>query len=394
MDINISPKAIFDHKDHLKSQTIAPTLPQYIVDDFAVAKNFLLSYAGSDDTFNTYRREVERFLQWTWYVHQSSIKSIKRQQLETYLAFTEKPPQNWIGKAQLVRFITENDVRIPNSDWRPYATTKQQKYYQMSQSGWKSLFAVLSSFYHFLIDEEYTELNPVAQIRQKNQYIRKQQSKQTIRRLSELQWDYVIETAEIMADEDSSHERTLFIMSCLYGMYLRISELVATTRWHPEMQHFHQDQDSNWWFKTVGKGNKERDISVSNAMLTALKRYRQSLNLTSLPSPRESIPLINKKNTRGGISSTRQIRRIVSDCFNSSVMRMQNDGFVEEAAQLSAATVHWLRHTGISDDVKSRPREHVRDDAGHGSSAITDRYIDIELRARHASAKKKTINNS
>ncbi len=55
------------------------------------------------------------------------------------------------------------------------------------------------------------------------------------------------------------------------------------------------------------------------------------------------------------------------------------------------ATVHWLRHTGISDDVKHRPREHVRDDAGHSSSAITDKYIDIELRARHQSAKEKLI---
>lgn len=41
---------------------------------------------------------------------------------------------------------------------------------------------------------------------------------------------------------------------------------------------------------------------------------------------------------------------------------------------------HWLWHTGISEDVKIRPREHVRDDAGHSSSAITDKYIDIELR--------------
>ena len=53
--------------------------------------------------------------------------------------------------------------------------------------------------------------------------------------------------------------------------------------------------------------------------------------------------------------------------------------------------VHWLRHTGISDDVKRRPKEHVRDDAGHSSSATTDRYIDIEKRERHASAKKKKL---
>jgi hypothetical protein len=54
-------------------------------------------------------------------------------------------------------------------------------------------------------------------------------------------------------------------------------------------------------------------------------------------------------------------------------------------------TVHWLRHTGISDDVKHRPREHVRDDAGHGSGAITDRYIDVDLKERHHSAKNKVI---
>ena len=34
---------------------------------------------------------------------------------------------------------------------------------------------------------------------------------------------------------------------------------------------------------------------------------------------------------------------------------------------------------------------HVRDDAGHSSSAITDKYIDIELRERHRSARKKLI---
>ena len=63
----------------------------------------------------------------------------------------------------------------------------------------------------------------------------------------------------------------------------------------------------------------------------------------------------------------------------------------EDADQLANATVHWLRHTGISEDVKIRPREHVRDDAGHSSGAITDKYIDIELRARHGTARKKRI---
>jgi hypothetical protein len=35
----------------------------------------------------------------------------------------------------------------------------------------------------------------------------------------------------------------------------------------------------------------------------------------------------------------------------------------------------------------------VRDDAGHSSSAITDRYNNIELKARYKSAKNKKLKN-
>ncbi len=70
---------------------------------------------------------------------------------------------------------------------------------------------------------------------------------------------------------------------------------------------------------------------------------------------------------------------------------LNQDNFKEEAESLIEATVHWLRHTGISDDVKHRPREHVRDDAGHSSGATTDKYIDIELHERHRSAKNKRM---
>lgn len=98
-----------------------------------------------------------------------------------------------------------------------------------------------------------------------------------------------------------------------------------------------------------------------------------------------------KQKGAGGVSSTRQVRDIVQVCFDEAAARLRRDGLESDADNLQTATVHWLRHTGISDDVKRRPKEHVRDDAGHGSSAITDRYIDLEKRERHASAKKKSI---
>jgi len=328
---------------------------------------------------------------------------LRRTDLETFLEFCQAPFKNWIGVKHVPRFIDNNGLRVANPAWRPFiaAISKKAhrdgdlpnaKSYTLSQSALQAIFAILSSFFNYLEQEEYTFGNPIAQIRQKSKFLRKHHGMKTIRRLSELQWAYIIETAELMASENPTlHERTLFIMNALFAMYLRISELAASTRWIPQMGHFYKDMDGNWWFKTVGKGNKERDISVSNAMLEALKRYRISLGMSSLPSPGEAAPLVPKAHGNGPIEGTRHIRKIVQYCFDKTMERLKTDGFIEDAEMLMAATVHWLRHTGISEDVKIRPREHVRDDAGHSSSAITDQYIDIELRARHASAKKKLI---
>jgi|TARA_B110000879_G_scaffold118951_1_gene158027 site-specific recombinase XerD len=364
--------------------------PEDALNDYQNASEFVFSYRGSPDTFSTYRREIEHMLHWCWLVAKKSLKQIVREDIETYAEFARNPPAKWIGTKNVPRYLDKNGQRVPNSQWRPYVSSGGE--YVASQAGLQSLFSVLSSFFNFLIQENILKANPVSQIRQKSKFIRKHQSQGKIRRLSPLQWDYVIESAETMAQLDPAiHERTLFIMNALFAMYLRISELVDTARWKPQMGHFQLDQEGNWWFLTVGKGNKEREISVSDAMLVALKRYRKSRGLPIIPGPGESTPLIHKTRGKGGITSTRQIRGIVQKCFDTAAAKMRQEGFEEDSERLSDATVHWLRHTGISEDVKHRPREHVRDDAGHGSSAITDRYIDVERAERHASAKSKVI---
>ncbi len=195
-----------------------------------------------------------------------------------------------------------------------------------------------------------------------------------------------------MATENpNKHHRTLFMMSALYAMYLRISELAASDRWTPTMGDFFRDPDGLWWFKTKGKGNKDRIVSVSSDMLNAFKQYRKSLGLTALPSPGEKTPLISKLIGKGPMKSIRTIRALVQECFDRAAQRLIGDNLSEEAEQVMAATAHWLRHTGISDDVKHRPREHVREDAGHSSGAITDKYIDVEKRERNSSARRKKI---
>jgi len=396
-----SPRPLFDTLENMAQdlERINPLVSEYIkssgiksaADDYHRSVSFLYSYRGSPDTFASYRREIERLLHWCWFIRGISLSDIKRQDIELFIDFCQMPPASWLGEKRVSRFVDHQGLRQANPEWRPFII-KAGGQVSLSGKAIQAIFSILSSFFTYLIQEDYLENNPVSLIRQKSRYIRKHQHKAPIRRLTQMQWEYVVETAEILANSDpEQHERTLFVIESLYGMYLRISELTVTSRWTPTMGDFHMDMEGNWWFTTVGKGNKERDISVSNAMLDALKRYRRHLGLKTLPHPGENTPLVHKTRGPGGISSTRQIRNIVQFCFDQAIERMLKDGFTEDAEMLRAATVHWLRHTGISDDVKHRPREHVRDDAGHGSSAITDKYIDVEMRERHRSARNKTF---
>lgn len=395
---------LFDTSAFIKKQTLPPSYSTpYVRDDFIQAKTFLLSYKHVETTFNAYRREVERLLHWSWQIAGKSIQSLKRADIESYIEFCQSPPTEWIGLKKVPRFIQKADRRDPNPDWRPFVATvskiefregksPDRNQYSFSQKALREIFTICSSFYNFMIQEEYAETNPVLQVKQKSRYFRKTQGKPKIRRLSELQWQYVIETADMMAQENPEHhERTLFMLSALYSMYLRISELAASDRWTPQMGDFYADADGLWWFVTVGKGNKERHIAVSDTMIKALRRYRSYLGLSPLPPLGDKNPLFSKVASNQPITSISYIRKIVQRCFDRTIERLKSDNFLDEASALQAATVHWLRHTGISEDVKIRPREHVRDDAGHSSSAITDKYIDIELRERHASAKKKVI---
>jgi site-specific recombinase XerD len=377
--------------NHPMLAQIAEDARAQFLHDHQLVHAFLWSYRGSQATFNAYRRDIERLLHWCWLVQNISICKLDRAMIEAYVDFCRKPPLSWIGTAHKPRYVRVLGEWIPNSDWRPFVA-QDKKSHALSPIALSALLAVLSTFFQFLIAENAASMNPVALIRQKSKYVRRVQLQKVHRRLSKMQWSYVLETAELMAAEDPDrHHRTLFMMHILYGLYLRISELAASERWTPQMGHFHQDHHGDWWFTTVGKGNKMREISVSLSMLQALRRYRISRKLTPLPTANENTPLIATLNHGGPVTGTRHIRKLVQACFDYTIDRMRAEKLDEDADALSAATVHWLRHTGISDDVEHRPREHVRDDAGHSSSITTDRYIDISTRERAQSARHKKL---
>jgi len=243
------------------------------------------------------------------------------------------------------------------------------------------------------MNEEYLYGNPAQIAKTDCRHFIKDVQVKEIRRLTEVQWQYVFEVTLHLADNDSIYERSLFIIVALKTLFLRISELSERTNWSPIMSHFWQDADENWWLKIFGKGRKLRDITVPIDFISYLKRYRQYRGLEPLPSSGDNHPIIEKIRGTGGMTS-RQLTRIVQEIFDIAYERMKSVDGEDKARKLREASSHWLRHTGASMEVeRGRALKDLSEDLGHSSMATTDTvYVQTETRIRAESGKSRKIN--
>ncbi len=380
-------------QDHLSTSTISN-----INEEHYLLKRFLLSYEDSHDTFTSYRREVERLAQWAWFVHNKGIQHLQADDIRTYIRFAQSPPDNWIMRSHCVRFkMNSSGQRVPESTWRPYLLRCQHKrhalhtpQYVFSSSSLRALLASVSTLYTFLLHEGYVNTNPLLRMRQKNRLLPRIQQKRVTRRLSDIQWQQLVKSIYLHASKNPSFTRTVFIFNAFYLLGLRISELADSELGYPKMSDFFQDKNKLWWFATVGKGNKYREVAVPDAMLSALTSYRCHLGMSPYPSPDDTRPLLGKLKGHGPIG-IRQLRKIVQHGFDLAITSLEKTDNLNEAESMRRATVHWLRHTAISNDVENRPKEHVRDDAGHSSTITTDGYSTTREIARHQSAQTKKL---
>ncbi|MFS1286854.1 tyrosine-type recombinase/integrase [Pseudomonas piscis] len=364
------------------------------IDSYLVVRSFLKSYAGNQSTFNSFRTHVERLLLWALIVARKPVLDLRRSDAEQFMEFCLNPPADWVGPMIKSRFKRiggrkrlESDEYVVNSDWRPFSCTVSKRErklaaeamsdlssptYHMAQGSVAQIFAVCGSFYQHAMDEGLTEANPFRAIKQKSTYKQRNTLDVTSRSLTELQWGFVIDTAEQMADDDPAHERTLFVVATLFAMYLRISDLVGRDNWRPTMGDLRRDTTGNWWFHVVGKGNKAAKISVRDEYVESyLVRYRRFLKLSPLPSPQESTPLISTLKGRSGLSD-RHVRLLLQTVFDRALQRMQCEGWSDdEIDQLRSASLHWLRHTAATFDAPFRDMKDLQADLRHNSLSTT-----------------------
>lgn len=128
-------------------------------------------------------------------------------------------------------------------------------------------------------------------------------------------WAFLLERIEFMPvatrRERQRHERLRFPLALFYLLGPRVSEVATHT-----MGSFKEIR-GNWRWRAVGKGNKLERIPVNQAMLAALKRYREFYRHDSLPSPNETTPIAMDLSGRAGITAN-MIYSIMKDLFQQA----------------------------------------------------------------------------
>ncbi len=366
-------------------------------------KSFL-EYTGrnkSEHTYIRFRNEIERFLLWSFFIKETPIDDFRKTDILEYADFCWKPPVNWIGTSSVDRFILDNGYFRSNSKWHPYklqapkSQTRKiidKKKYRPSQQTLTSAFTAVIAFYKYLMGEELCFGNP-AQIAKKDcrHFIVDSQVKEA-KRLTEAQWQYLLDTAVHLADKEAIYERNLFVIAALKTLFLRISELSEREKWSPLMGHFWQDEDENWWLKVYGKGRKLRDTTVPSDFIPFLQRYRRTRDLSPLPYASENTVLVEKIRGQGGMSS-RHLRRLVQQNFDYAYRKMKETEGENKAMRLKEASTHWVRHTGASMEIeRGRALKDLSEDLGHASMATTDTvYVQTENKKRAESGKKRKV---
>lgn len=408
----IKPTALFPTYNELVELTL-PDYPQlnaylsnkpaWCMQHWQWAKDYLL-YIGRNKSNNTYvrfRNDIEKFLLWAFDIKQHRLDEFRKAELLEYVDFIVTPPVKWIGDSIYDRFILKNGFFVSNSKWKPFRLSApkfdterelDKKKYRPSLQTIESTFVALSSFYRHLIDEEICFGNPVPLAKRDCKHLIKNSQIKTINRLSEQQWQYLLDTAVELAEQDPLYERNLFVIATMKTLFLRLSEVSDRSDWTPLMSHFWTDEDGNWWLKVYGKGKKIRDITVPRSYLPFLTRYRKWRGLSALPTKGEQTILVEKIRGQGGLTG-RQIARLIQKVFDAAFEKMKAEYGVELSQKLREATTHYLRHTGASMEIeRDRPLKDLSEDLGHSSSATTDTvYVQVERKRRASSGKDRKV---
>lgn len=374
--------------------------------DLTLSLHYLQDYTGTQGTYNRFRGEVQRFLNYLWVIAKRTLDQVDSEVVASYFKFLNSPPANWVAPNIAPGFVDQGGERVINPKWRPFTMQRNVgKKYVANPASLKASRVALSSFFRFLMMRKVLLEDPFLQVRKRDTKAKPRSvldhSEASVRRYTDWQWSYIRESIEMSANANPRYERHLFVVITMKSLFLRVSELAVRkvdgeprtpsfTDFKKQVQH----GEGFWTFFVFGKGDKGRKITCPDAYLSYLKRWREHLVCsTALPLPSEATPLLPSE--RGGGLGTRQVERICTEGIMLAVKRMNDEGLHGEAKELEAiaSETHYLRHTGASQAIEAGADiRHISEELGHASAAFTEQiYVNADQARKRAAGRQRQI---
>ena len=342
-------------------------------DDRSAVLAWLARYVDTPATLASSRKEAERLLLWCVHQRGLAMSSLTHEDLLLYERFLAdpQPAERWV---MTVRQRPGRD----SPHWRPFAGP-------LSSASQRHALSIINAMFSWLVEAGYLAGNPLSLGRRK----RRIGPRQTNRFLPHEHWDEVKATIQDMptnTERERAHAaRCRWLFSLLYIGGLRISEVTSGS-----MGGFYNQRDragvERWWLAITGKGDKARTVPVTAELMAELMTYRKANGLSALPVSREERPLVLPIIGKEKPLARSAVHEIVKGVMRATADRLRARGndWEAAAAQIEAASTHWLRHTAgthMTDaglDVKA-----VRDNFGHATISTTSIYVHSEDDARH-----------
>lgn len=363
--------------------------PQIAADnDWDAVRSFLRDKAvtGSAHTVRAYEKECLRLLLWCRFVAFKPLSSLNRDDARAYQSFLQSPYDAFVqprlsGKDHVPVTLWLPDGSL-NPHWRPFRSKR------LSDGSIRTALAAIKSLSTYLVNTDYLTSSPflLGRLAKRAPTAKRQSKERVLREQARAAVNAVIDG---MADRTEAQRvramRLRYVFDVFYYLGLRMSEATGGA-----VKHFFVE-DGRWWFRTLGKGQKERTVPVPSPLLRSLVDFRIVMGFeTDYPLPTEDAPLVPSVDGQRAIKDT-QVRRMLKGLFQQAADRLEAGVDLAPDPEtmacvhaLKQATPHWLRHTYATDlfNAGVDPRI-VQDNLGHESMDTTLIYSHTEDIARH-----------
>ena len=350
--------------------------------DLEAVEYWLAQYEDNSHTHRSFKKEVERLMLWALFERRKALSLLNGEDLKAYRDFLLSPPHEWC-------YTSGRAPRRDSPDWRPLAGP-------LKNSSVMTAMNTIRALYTFLLENGYISISPFAQKglsriikKDARRQFKKEKDNVQSRALQDNSLDRLIEEAFAMPTcsmkQNFKRERAIFILQ--FGIFLapRLSEMA-----NAQMSDFRVLSSDKWWWRVVGKGDKEEDVPVRNEMLEALSNWRNAISsyslnnqLSPLPSKDERGPVLRRIDGRTAISSS-SIYAVIKELAERACSRL--DSHTTEYQQLSNMSPHWLRHTAITQLANAKTRDrYLQAFARHSKRETTEIYITDDAESFHDS---------